>query len=145
MVLVRPCIQDDFMIVKEIIQEFYTEALEEFGLKYDNAQTNIVIETEYKQALVLEVDKVVVGLISGHLINDGMHASKIFQETIWYVKKEHRGYGKRLIKALEDRCKEQGLEAIMMGLMGNKMGDRVVLYYNRLGYKVLETLFIKEL
>ena len=145
MVLVRPCEEKDFFMIKDIIKEFHTEALEKFGLQYDDAQTNVVIETEYKEALVLEVGGDVVGVISGHLIADGVHAGKIFQETIWYVKKEHRGYGKRLIKALEHRCKEQGLNAIIMGLIGNKMGERVELYYNRLGYKVLETHFIKEL
>jgi len=145
MVLVRPCIKEDFIMIKDIIKEFYTEALEKYGLKYDNAQTNVVIETEYKEALVLEIDGSVVGVISGHLIADGVHAGKIFQETIWYVKKEHRGYGKRLVKALEHRCKKQGLQAIIMGLIGNTMGERVELYYNRLGYNVLETHFIKEL
>ena len=114
-------------------------------MKYDHAQTNVVIETEYKQALVLEVGGDVVGVISGHVISEGVHAGKVFQETIWYVKEKYRGYGKRLLKALELRCRKQGLQAIIMARMGNRMGERVEVYYKKLGWTFLEAHYIKPL
>ena len=145
MVLVRPCMIDDFEELRELVKEFHDEAFNEYGLKFDNDSVLKTIEEHYRECLLLIKDNELVGAIAGQIVNAPLDNNKIFQEMMWYVKKEHRSHGGRLLKELESRCRDRGVVAIIMVAIGSSMAERLNKYYNRLGYKHLETHYIKAL
>ena len=141
--LIRRCKTDDFPSVKVLLEKFHKEAVEEYGLKCDRGLLELAIQKHYKYATVLVVGDEVVGLIAGQIVDYPLQKEKIFQEMVWYVTKEHREHGLKLLKAIEDQCKKEGIRAVIMVAMGNSMKEKLDRIYKFMGYKELETQYIK--
>jgi len=95
--------------------------------------------------LVLEVDGLVVGLITGFITNYFVGVEPLFQELMWFVSKKYRRYGIKLLDALENKCRNAGIKQIVAGYMG----DRKVKSFDRLftskGYQLQEVQYLKNL
>ena len=93
------------------------------------------------QAIVAEEDGVVVGMIVCFVSPMLFTSQVIGQEVVWYVKKEHRGQGLRLLKYMENLLKSLNCVAIMM------VGLDVDVYrmYERLGYFEFQRSYFKRL
>jgi hypothetical protein len=48
---------------------------------------------------------------------------KVYQELVWFVSKPYRKYGIKLLKALENKCKQEGIQAIIVGAMQNSKAE----------------------
>jgi len=129
----------------KLIKEFHAEALADYGLNCEHSEIADAIMDNYSNTLVLEMDRKVVGVISGKVISYPLQKAKLFQEMIWYVSKDYRRYGLKLLQELEKRCKERGIHSIIMVALGNSMAERLDNYYKRLGYRELEKHYIKVL
>ncbi|MCK4276439.1 MAG: GNAT family N-acetyltransferase, partial [Phycisphaerae bacterium] len=144
-VRIRQYAPDDFTDVARLLKEFHAEALADYGLNCEHREIADAIMDSYANTLVLEMDRKVVGLISGKVISYPLQKAKLFQEMIWYVSKDYRRYGLKLLKELEKRCKDRGINMIIMVALGNSMAERLHNYYERLGYRELETHYIRVL
>ena len=143
--IIRQCTKDDFSDISRLIQEFHAEALKEYGLECEMNEVCRAIRDSLTETLVLEVSSGIVGVISGKIIDYPLQKAKIYQETIWFVSKDYRAYGRKLLTELERHCKARGIMAIIMVALGNSMTERLDVYYKRCGYKMLETHYIRGL
>lgn len=126
-----------------LVKQFYGNTLEEFGMVLDD---NTIAQYENSlEIFVLLKDDLVIGVLAGQLIEQLMSRKKMFQETIWYVDKDHRGHGGMLFDFVEKWCKDNGVGQIVMAYMHNSMPKSVHRFYESRGYRPMETHLIKEL
>ncbi len=143
---VRRATIDDFSQAEALFKEFVSESLQDFGVRIEKAALTKTMQELVNTCLVLENGNGnLIGLLAGKIINEPMSGAKIFQEVVWYVLKAHRKYGLLLIKAMENRLKDEGIKAMIMVHMGNSMPEKLARLYERMGYKHLECHFFKRI
>jgi GNAT superfamily N-acetyltransferase len=90
-------------------------------------------------------DADLVGALGCIVWNDLYDDAKTSVESFWYVFEEHRGQGVRLMKHYEQWAIKNGIKRCMMGCIAGlhdvELGD----FYERSGYRRLETTFVKVL
>lgn len=127
-----------------LIAKFYASNLNESGLILDE---NTIDEFEAncgESTFIMLKEGVIIGALAGSVVFNPQFGQLIYQELVWYVDEKHRGEGLRLLKHLEEWCKETGVKKIIMAFMHNSMPDRLYEFYQRKGYKPLETHLIKD-
>jgi len=143
MMEIRECRETDFPGISVLIDKFHKEAIEMYGLRCNKETMEKAIRKHYGHAMVLIADGEVVGLMAGHIVDYPLENRKIFQELIWYVSKKYRTHGVRLLRAIEKQCKDKGIQMIIMVAMGSSMKEKLDRIYKIMGYKELETHYIK--
>jgi len=135
-----------------LCQAFSDEALNEYGLGVEQDRLDQMIEVCKDISFFLVVPDPAhlnqykpVGVIAGFMVNNMTNGKPAVQEVIWYVDKEYRSHGKKLMDAFEDLARERGATSLVMGLMCNSMQDRLDKFYKRLGFRPFEVQYIKEL
>jgi GNAT superfamily N-acetyltransferase len=66
-------------------------------------------------------------------------------ETFWYVEPGSRGQGLRLVKAFEAWAHEHGCDGCAIVHLADSLENRLPKLYKKLGYKLVEQHFLKEL
>lgn len=68
-------------------------------------------------------------------------------ELLWYVKPEYRRgkYALQMVREFEKWAKAEGCHMISMGNMANEYMDRTGKFYERIGYKLSEQTYFKDL
>jgi len=130
--------------VCEMVEEFHRDSLHEYGLEFNRDSIEKYEKTHVGTTFVLEVEGEIVGIIGGLVIDQPVANKKVFQETIWFVKKSNRKHGSRQLSYLENWCLVNEVDQIIMAFMHNSMGERLYDFYQRMGYKPMETHLIKE-
>ena len=144
--MIRQVEQSDIAKVGELLKEFITESLGDYGVGLDKDHFNNVAQMYVSHSLICEIAGKVVGVIAGEIKQYPLDGSRVYQEAVWYVSKNHRRYGIKLIQELERKCKEEWkVSHIVMALMENCNADNLGKFYSRLGYKPLERHLIKSL
>jgi len=92
-------------------------------------------------AFVAEKDGRVIGMIGYIVYNHLMSGEKVAGEVAWWVEPEARGDGLRLMRAAEDEARKAG--AVQMQMIAPN--ERVGALYQRLGYRVMETTYVRTL
>lgn len=90
---------------------------------------------------------VYVGGIGGILAPNPNTGDLTAVECFWYVMPEHRGARKgiRLIEAFEAWAKSKGASQIIMVFVNGRKDSQLDRLYERMGFRVLETNYVKEL
>jgi len=135
----------DFLSVLALIDEFFAESLAEFGSTVDTDFIAGVFTKVRETSFVAIKDGKVVGLLAGQVVTDTLSGEETYAELMWFVLKEHRSCGARLLKFVEDWVKEKGIKRMMMVHMCNDKEDQLREFYLRLGYRPMEVHYIKEL
>lgn len=89
-------------------------------------------------------DGVAVGAAGFVLTPDINTGNLSASECFFYVRPEHRGCGHRLFLETEKALKARGAFSILMINLTNSSADGHAKYYQRMGYRSLEHVFIKE-
>lgn len=131
--------------VIKLTDAFSEESLAEYGLEVKDERRRQVMEVCKDMVLFLLKDGKPIGVIGGFLVNNLTNSKLAVQEVIWYVYKEHRAHGRKLMAAFEDLARKKGASSVIMCLMCNSMQERLDKYYKRLGFKPFEVQYIKEL
>ncbi len=144
--IIREPVKEDVEQILWLLKEFQKEGPDEYGLQCDDNVARGTIIRQMPDSLVLEANGFIVGMIGGMVTHYPLNNDKVFQESIWYVKKDHRGrmYGDKLLKALEERCKARNIKKIVMAHTGNVMPAEIKRFYEKKGYKYLESHYIKR-
>ena len=142
---IRLAKESDFEDGIELIKEFREESLKDYGVEVKPDQIQEVFKQCIANTLVIDIDGKVVGTIAGIVTCLPADGSKVYQEVIWYVKKVYRKYGVLLLKKLEEFCRGQGIKHIIMIGMANLKAEKLANFYKKLGFKELETHYIKNL
>lgn len=131
--------------LSKLIVQFYKQSLDEYGLIQSEKVVDEFEMTCGQSTFILLKEDVPIGILAGSVVDSSMFGQKIYQELIWYVDEKHRGEGFKLLKHLEEWCREKGIGKIIMAFMHNSMPDRLYEFYQKKGYVPLETHLIKDL
>lgn len=138
----EPKYHDD---VVSIVKNFYNEALSEFSQEIDLNSLEATIENLKKDSFLLIMDDKCVGLIAGQVTTNPLNNNKVFQELIWFTHKDYRRYGIMMLNEVEKRLKESGITQIVMALIHNSKANQLAKFYEKIGFRPMETHFIKNL
>ncbi len=147
---IRRVTTEDIHHIMPLIMAFHKETLEPFGMGFDIKSVEALIKLFAEQhiGLVVEDGHQLVGVIGGAIAPSFTDFNiKIFNEAIWYVLPDHRGgsSGVKLLKLVEDYCRNIGIHKIAMIGMYNDDRERLAGFYSKMGYRPLETHYIKDL
>lgn len=144
--IIRPARIEDLENAIELLNEFHEESIKLFGTSIDkDAARNII--TQFKDyALVVDDGSKIRGVIAGHVTIYPLDGAKIYNEAVWFVSKQYRSWGIRLLKALEKKCRDEwGIKYIVMARMINAYSEKIGAFYESIGYKPMEIQYIKTL
>ncbi len=135
--------KEDFI---ELVELFFEERISTEGFIFDREKAIedfdrfINVPTVY--GFVSEDDSgKVTGVIVFTISNMLFSSDLLTQELVWYVRKENRGDGIKLLKKMEDISAELGIKFIMVQGM---YGDRANIIYLRYGFKPLQSSYLKR-
>ena len=144
---VREATQEDLFELLMLAYEFSKEGPDHFKpFEKDLVEVRLAnaIDSEDYVVLVLEVNGSIEGGIVGACIAPWMMSESFAVELAWFVRKSSRdGRGAiKLVKAYEAWAKSKGVTKICMSDLTKLQGLGKL--YNRLGYSLTETSYIKE-
>ena len=94
--------------------------------------------------LVAEVGGVAVGMLIAFPIQDPYSGEWLLDEVAWWVEPEYRRgtLGPRMLRVLEQIARDRGIRSVkMIAPVGTDVGR----YYERHGYRAVETTYLKRL
>lgn len=135
-----------FLDVVRLIENFHEEAVGE----YDNLiDSKAVIESIKAQAgtgtFLMVVNETCQGILHGVFTKSPLNDRLVFQEVMWYVNGPFRGHGVKLLKEVENRLKLAGVGIMIMAVLENSKTEKLKDLYVKLGYKKMETHYIRSL
>jgi GNAT superfamily N-acetyltransferase len=83
-----------------------------------------------------------IGLIFFPALEDG---EMTCTEAFWYVRESERGGGLKLLLSAQKFAKENGAKRMNMIHLSHLMPEKLKNLYNRLGFREIETTYLKEL
>ena len=150
--MIREAILSDIPRIVEMSVGFYNTAVKDKGLGFSPIDlykyTESLIRNEIGGVFVLEIDDKLVGSIAGIITPWFMDFStRLVMEQWWWVEPSYRGNEQSvlLIDALIKWGRSRRANKIMMVSIGSDKEKAVQRYYRRLGFKYVETQYIKEI
>lgn len=133
-----------------LIKLFHQETLSQFGFGWDNLSIARTIETfiQHHIGLVVEEKDEIIGVIGGAVTPSFTdYRQRIFIESIWYVNPGYRGLaqGVELLKLVEEYCRRLKINKIIMVGMHDHNHEKLDLFYKRMGFRILESQYMKDL
>jgi N-acetylglutamate synthase-like GNAT family acetyltransferase len=142
MINIRLAQERDFDGVLELIKEFQEESINAYDLLCDDKIAKALMPEFLETSLVMLLDGELIGVIAGRVMDYPLNGEKVFQEVLWFVKKEHRIYSSEFLTALEEQVKKWGIKKLVMSYFGHLELDR---FYRAKGYRFLEAHYIKNI
>jgi len=131
--------------VHALTKEFHQESLDEYGMAFDHEALNKTIEEIKDQSYLLIMDGKAVGMLAGKEVQTPTSSERYWHEMAWFVTKDHRRYGIKLLQDVKKLLKEEGFDAIVMICMHNSKTVELDDLYKKLGMQPLETHYIGRL
>jgi len=135
--------------VIQIMDNFYVEAIQAFDDSFDK---NVLAETITKlkdsgtgNAFLLIIDDKCEGMLAGIEAPSMLNDKRVFQEIVWYVNKPFRKYGIRLLKKAQEMLKADGFDTMIMAVLESSKPVEIKRLYERMGFMLFETHYIKAL
>jgi len=147
MISVCKALISDLTKLKELGYEFYEEGAfpSDFIPEVFEKTWTDLMNAEIGVIFLLKSDKDIIGSLGAVKFPDPNSGEIMASEFFWFVNKEHRGKGLKLLKVFEEWVSEQGIKKIIMVHLSNLMPDKVKNLYSRMGYREIETHYIKEI
>lgn len=145
---IRDAVVGDESAIAELGREFFKEAAwtDITDWNHDKATNSLkaMIENNNCVLLVAEIENKIIGMAGGFVQEIWFSNENLGQELFWYIDPNSRGgVGSELLKALEEKLKENGANIIaMIGLEKTKSLNN---YFLRKGYRASEYSYIKRL
>ena len=126
--------------------EFAQESKGSFSFKEDVFKRNWKQFYNDGKGIILKAHKdgEIVGMFGFIFYEDILNGDLCATETFWYMKKEHRGGGLRLLERFEEISKELGVKKVCMIHLSRLMPEKLKSIYTKRGYTEIETHFTKE-
>ena len=135
-----------FLDVVKLVENFHKEAVCEYdGLFEASSLIETIKAGDPKNAFLLIVDDVCQGMIYGTRFKSMLNEKAVFQEIIWFVNQGHRTHGVHLLREAEKILQSEGVSIMIMAVLENSKTDKLKQFYTRLGYKPMETHFVRNL
>lgn len=138
---------EDIDLIVQLGQEFANELPEMSKYNPSIASSNIknLVEAGIGKLYGIKKDNKYVGMLFALYFNDIFTGVYTAQEVAWYVHKDYRKYGLKLLKVFEEDCINSGVQVVAMCQLVNSMPAKVGALYTRLGYTKQDVLYRKEL
>ena len=135
-----------FLDVVKLVENFHKEAVGEYDAEL-NVDTLIdtIKSGDPSNAFLLIVDEHCEGILYGVRFKSMTSGKDIFQEIIWYVNKPFRRYGVKLLRETEKLLKSNGVSIMIMAVLENSKTVKIKSFYERLGFKPMETHYVRSL
>lgn len=143
---IREATEEDIFDILVLGREFSREAGEAFA--WDKTKTENILQQAVHSddvlILVLEDDGIVIGGLVGAVTTMPFASHVIATELAWFVDPRHRGHRKSigLVKEYEKWAKRKGASYIVLAHI-HKVAD-ISNVYERLGYEITESSFMKK-
>ena len=143
---IREATEEDVFDILILAKEFSKEAPKSHKWNKDKTEQFILSAMQNTNMTILvidadgEIEGALVGLISELYMSHTVQAT----ELAWFVSKDYRGKPAsiRLVKTFEKWAKDKGAMQIGMGdISGISNLEKL---YTRLGYKIAESVYLKE-
>ncbi len=142
---IRQGLKTDYAAAMLLVVNFTEEALAEYGTYLDPDQLQKTFDTVWKTSFVAVVDNEVVGVLAGHIVEDICSKLPVYEEIFWFMRRDHREYGLKLLNFVESWCASKDIKRLIMSCMHNSMKEKLFKLYKKLGFRPMETRFIKEI
>jgi len=135
-----------FLDVVKLVENFHHEAVGEYD---DLLDPDSVIETikssDHENAFLLTIEGACQGILFGVTFKSLINGGTVFQEIIWYVNEPFRRYGVRLLHEVEKLLKSRGVSIMIMAVLENSKTEKLKSFYELLGFKKMETHYVRSL
>lgn len=146
--IVRDANEEDYPDILRLSEAFWEHTV--YEEPFEEEQCLAMIEACYAAGLlaVVESSKEIFGFVAG--IKSPLLASSLANigvEVAWYIEPHERsaGSGRRLLKYIETKAKEQGIKYWNMVSMQSSMPEKANKVYKKSGYQLVEQSFMKVL
>ena len=143
--IIREAVKDDVEQILDLVHEFQKESIDKYNVFCDDKIAREYISNNLKAALVMLKDNKIIGLIAGTIVNYPLNLKPMYQETMWFMTKEYRKYGVKLLKELERRLKLANINQMVIAHMSNCKSEKLERFYNRCGFELMEMQYFKTL
>ena len=133
--------------ITPLAEEFFAEAKipGEFNYQHLRRNLSMTMSMGLSAMWVTKREGKIVGAICGMLYPDVFTGDLIAVENFWFVTKDCRGTdGLRLLGEFEAWAKENGAKRIVVAHMANIHPESMSAFYERRGFKALETNYVME-
>lgn len=145
MMMIRLAKEADFKAILGLIKEFHGESIDSYGLFCNDDIALSIMPRYLGRSLVMEKDGELIGVIAGLVTNYPLSDETVFQEQLWYVKKQYRSASVKFFEAMEDYCRiTLKVKKIVMCGFGEERRQTKDRFFRKRGYRVLETHYIKQ-
>ena len=132
--------------IASLIQQFHHEALSEYvGEISPDAILQTIRDADKRNVFLFVADDHAQGLLYGVRTKSTTGEGDIWQEVIWYVTPTYRRSGISLLQYAEKALKESGVSLMIMVALANSKTEKLHRFYERLGYRPMETHFSRRL
>lgn len=137
--------KEDGPRVMQLIAQFTEASLGEYGVLLDPEKIQKVFDNVYSSSFMLKFDGIIVGILAGKIGSDICSDLLVYEEILWFVEKEHRRYGVKLLRNVMDWCREVKITRMTMSGMHNSKFEKLTSLYEKMGFKPQETRFVIQL
>ena len=141
--MIREAQEADLDRLVEMGQRFLRESSYKAHLSDNPEQMRKLAKdlTERNSVLVAEEDGQLIGMLGFLIYDHFISGEKTCGEVFWWLEKEHRGAGLKLLRETEKRARLAGASHVQM-IAPN---ERVAGLYRRLGYQYVESTYHRTL
>lgn len=144
--------KDDLPRLHELFREFLQHSpYRTLKYDYDKVQTLFLETIDNREAFLYLVDVDELGLIQGFLLASKIQTlfsiESIGTEIAWWIEPLSRNFktAVKMLDAYEYWAKLVGCKFASLAHLANGKGDTLTKWYNRRGYTLQESAFIKEM
>lgn len=145
--LIRPLSAPELPELAALAKQFYASSrfLRDFDIAKFEAFWAGLIASGAGVIFILQKDDVIAGTIGGLAYAEPYSGELLAQEFFWFVDEAQRGQGIRLYCRFEEWAREKGCAEVRMGHLADSMPEKVAVFYERVGFTKVETLYAKRL
>ena len=145
--MIRPATIKDIDACVDLCIDFFEDMLNGGGINVVREDVKAVALKSIIESKILVVDHDgVQGLVAWEIVpHPANHSAKIFYETIWCVKSEHKTDALLLLRTLEKEAIKSGAEIIVVANLYNEYEEQMNRILLKMGYTYLESHFSKSL
>jgi len=131
--------------LRRMIGEFHQESLDDYGLSLDRKTLDQTIDALKHQTYLMILDGKAQGVLAGKEVETPSGVENVWHEVVWYVSKNCRRYGIKMLKIIIEKVRDQGYKHMVMCHMHNGKTEKLARLYERLGFKPMETHYMGRL
>ena len=135
-----------YQSVLDLIKNFHAEAVGTYDGMFDPEAVSATIrDGDHNNCFLVLKEGKAQGILYGVVVPSMTSNWVMFQELIWYINKPFRKYGLKLLREAERMLKLRDINVMIMAVLENSKTEKLKRFYERIGYKPMETHYMRTL